>query len=85
MNRSLIDLKPGEKAIIVELRGGGGMTNRLHRLGLVEGQELRKVSAIAWGGPIVVLVNRAQIAIGRGMARRIIVNVGGGNEKKRDL
>ena len=81
MNRSLADIKSGQKATIVSLRGGGGMRHRLHGLGLVEGQELHKVSAIAWGGPIVVLVNRAQIAIGRGMARKIIVTVGDGDDK----
>jgi len=42
-------------------------------MGLVEGRVVRKLSALAWGGPVVVMVKRTQIAIGRGMARRILV------------
>ncbi len=57
------------------IQGGRGMQTRLRRLGLSEGQVVRKLSALAWGGPVVVLVNRAQVAIGRGMARRILVRV----------
>jgi len=49
------------------------MRRRLHSQGLVEGQLIRLLSALAWGGPIVVLVDRAQVAIGRGMARKILV------------
>jgi Fe2+ transport system protein FeoA len=33
------------------------------------------MSRIGWGGPVVVMVNRAQIAIGRGTARKILVRV----------
>ena len=38
---------------------------------------MRKLSRIGWGGPIVLLVNRAQVAVGRGMARKIQVRTDG--------
>ena len=44
-------------------------------MGLAEGQTVRNLSRIGWGGPIVLLVNRAQVAVGRGMARKIVVRV----------
>jgi ferrous iron transport protein A len=44
-------------------------------MGLAEGQTVRKLSRIRWGGPIVLLVNRAQVAVGRGMARKIVIRV----------
>ena len=50
------------------------MKERLRKLGITEGQRVQKVSKIALGGPVIVLVDRAQIAIGRGMARKIIVD-----------
>lgn len=75
MNRVLSDLKPGQEGLIVSLEGGHGMQYRLRNLGLVEGNTIRKLSALALGGPIVVKVNRTQIAIGRGMARRVWVRV----------
>jgi ferrous iron transport protein A len=73
MDRVLTELEAGQEATIVAVQGGRGMQSRLRSMGLVEGQRIRKLSALALGGPIVVLVNRAQVAIGRGMARRILV------------
>ena len=75
MNRLLTDLDAGQEATIVAVEGGRGMQSRLRSMGLSEGQRIRKLSALALGGPIVVLVNRAQVAVGRGMARRILVRV----------
>jgi len=69
----LTDLKVGEEAEIIAIRGGHGMRGRLRALGLSEGQRVKKLSHVGLGGPVVILVNRAQVAIGRGMARRIIV------------
>jgi ferrous iron transport protein A len=73
MDRPLTELEAGQEATIVAVQGGRGMQSRLRSMGLGEGQRVRKLSALALGGPIVVLVNRAQVAIGRGMARRILV------------
>jgi ferrous iron transport protein A len=76
MIKHLTDLAKGEQATVVAIQGGWGFQQRLRLLGLAEGQEIRKLSALALGGPVVVLVNRAQLAIGRGMARRILVSAG---------
>jgi ferrous iron transport protein A len=76
MERYLTDLAKGQEGIIVAIQAGWGLQQRLRRLGLSEGQVIRKLSALALGGPVVVLVNRAQVAIGRGMARRILVRPG---------
>ena len=73
MEKLLTELGQGQEATIVAVQGGRGMRVRLRNLGLVEGQIIRKLSALAWGGPVVVEANRSQIAIGRGMARRILV------------
>ncbi len=69
----LSDLRVGEEAEIVGMKGGRGMQARLRALGVAEGQHVKKLSRVGLGGPVVILVNRAQVAIGRGMARRIIV------------
>jgi ferrous iron transport protein A len=73
MEKHLTDLAKGEEGAIVAIQGGWGLQRRLRLLGLAEGQRIRKLSELALGGPVVVLVNRAQVAIGRGMARRILV------------
>ena len=73
MDKLLSELGPQEEGTIITLHGGRGFQGRLRALGLEEGQVVRKLSALGWGGPVIVLVNRAQVAIGRGMARRIVV------------
>ena len=73
IEKPLTELKLGEEATIAAVQGGRGMQVRLRNMGLVEGRVVRKLSALAWGGPVVVMVKRTQIAIGRGMARRILV------------
>jgi len=75
MEKYLTDLARGEAGKIVAIQTGWGHQQRLRRLGLAEGQVIRKLSELALGGPVVVLVNRAQVAIGRGMARRIMVRL----------
>ena len=73
MKRSLNDLAPGKSGRVVSVEGGYGVRQRLRTLGLVEGATVRKLSALALGGPVVVEVNRVQVAVGRGMARRVWV------------
>jgi ferrous iron transport protein A len=79
MERYLTELARGEEGTIVALQAGWGAQQRLRLLGLAEGQVIRKLSELALGGPVVVLVNRAQVAIGRGMARRILVRIDSAN------
>lgn len=74
MNKPLSDLGPQEQGTIIALHGGRDFQARLRALGLAEGRVVRKLSALGWGGPVIVLINRAQVAIGRGMARRIVVS-----------
>lgn len=76
MEKLLTELGPGEQGIVAAIQGGRGLQARLRSLGLAEGQKIRKVSALAWGGPVVVEVKRTQVAIGRGMAGRIVVRCG---------
>jgi ferrous iron transport protein A len=80
MDMLLSELSQGQEGIIVSVQGGRGLQTRLRNLGLVEGQRVRKLSALAWGGPVVVDVKRTQIAIGRGMARKIHVRSGDGEK-----
>lgn len=70
---TLPELDQGEEGIVTSLSGGHGVQERLRTLGIVEGQRVRKLSSLALGGPVILLINRAQVAVGRGMARKIFV------------
>ena len=60
----------GEMARIVAIEGGRGLRQKLYLRGLFEGKVVRVVSNY---GPMTVEVDRSVVAIGRGMAQKIIV------------
>ena len=72
---SLTDMNPGRSGIVVEILGGHGMISRLDAIGLRLCKRVRKVSSMLMRGPIVVEVDGFQIAIGYGIASRIIVEM----------
>ena len=52
------------------------MVNRLSALGIRPGKRITKVGAMFMRGPVTVQVDRTQVAVGFGMARRIMVELG---------
>ena len=74
MTIQLTELIVGQHARIVEIAGGHHMLARLARMGIHKGIKLSMVSTpIIRRGPVVVSVSGTQVAIGHGMAMRIIV------------
>ncbi len=69
----LSHMRPGQSGMIVEIQGGFGLINRLNGLGILPGKRVRKISAMIARGPVTIEVDRVQVAIGFGMAKRIIV------------
>ncbi|MGB9720957.1 MAG: FeoB small GTPase domain-containing protein [bacterium] len=74
-NLNLTMMKSGEKAKVVEIIGGKGLVSRLESLGIFPGAEVTKISEQIMHGPVVLRIGNAQIAIGYGMARKVIVSV----------
>jgi ferrous iron transport protein A len=72
---SIADMKPGQSGVLVRFLGGHGMVRRLDALGLRLCKRVRKVSSMLMRGPTVVEVDGFQVAIGYGMASRIIVEI----------
>ena len=66
----LSQLGIGEMARIVALGGGRGLRQKLYLRGLFEGKVVRIISNY---GPVTVEVDRSVVAIGRGMAQKIVV------------
>jgi ferrous iron transport protein A len=69
---SLSDLKENEKAKIVKIQGGIGIIQRLMDLGLTYGTVVQIIRNFG-RGPIIVSVRNTDIALGRGIARKIWV------------
>jgi len=72
---SLNELRPDEMGTVMRIHGGRGLANRLGALGIIPGAKITKISTMSTRGPTTVLVNRTQVALGFGMASKIIINV----------
>ncbi|MCD6362176.1 MAG: ferrous iron transport protein A [Armatimonadetes bacterium] len=66
-------LRNGDRAVVVGVQGGHGMQRRMADMGLIPGAEIEVTSDANSTGPVIVRVFEARIAIGRGMARRVMV------------
>ncbi len=71
----LTQLEVGEWGTVVEIQGGFGLVRRLESLGIRVGKKLTKISSQFMRGPITVRIDNFQVALGFGMARKIIVRV----------
>lgn len=69
----LTDLPPGQQGVVASIRGGQGVTRRLDSMGIRPGVAVVKVTGQLFGGPVVVQVGNARIAVGFGMAKKIVV------------
>jgi ferrous iron transport protein A len=65
-------LEAGRGAVVQDLNGGRSLRQRLIELGLVRGAKI-KVIKNETGGPLIISVAEGRLAIGRGMALKIMV------------
>ena len=72
---TLVRMQAGQSAIVVQIQGGRGLINRLSALGIRPGQRVTKVSSMFMRGPVTIQIGNAQVAIGFGMAKKIIVEL----------
>ena len=69
----LTDLDADETAVIKEIEGGLKVKMRLEAMGIRPGIKVTKISSHFWRGPVTLKVGTAKVAIGHGMAQRVIV------------
>ena len=68
----LTQIKKGCKAIVHHFTGGQALSNRLLVLGFTKGAEAA-VQQNPGFGPVIVLIRNSRIALGRGEARKVLV------------
>ena len=71
----LSQMKMKQKGIIVQIAGGRGLSSRLEAMGIRTGNEITKVSSMLMAGPVVIKAGNTEIALGYGMAQKIMVEV----------
>ncbi|MFQ5905090.1 MAG: ferrous iron transport protein A [bacterium] len=72
---SVVQLESGQTGVVISIKGGRGLLARLEALGIRVGVRVRKMTGQLLKGPVTVQVGGTQLAIGFGMAARIIVEV----------
>ena len=63
---------PGEEVTLIGINGGRGIQSRLHSMGLIPGVRIRVLSSNG-AGPLMIAVKDTRLALGWGMACKIIV------------
>jgi len=71
--KSLVEVESGKKVKIIDITAPPGQRRRLMNLGLIPGEVVRILKSAAFHGPILVEINGREVALGRGVASRIVV------------
>ncbi|MDD5246207.1 MAG: FeoA family protein [Candidatus Omnitrophica bacterium] len=69
----LAKMKAGQKGRVTEFSGGAVVKERLMSMGIYPGREITKLSHFALRGPVTIKVGRSIVAIGHGMAGKILL------------
>jgi ferrous iron transport protein A len=72
---TLAEMRTGQTGTVVGVLGGHGLIQRLDALGIRPGKKVTKLSSTLFRGPVTLRVNNSRVAVGFGMARKIIVKV----------
>ena len=72
-NSSLINLPPGAHGVVHQIAAGTCATKRLYEIGINPGTEIEVVKNDV--GPLILSLAGHKIAIGRGLAQKIVVNL----------
>jgi ferrous iron transport protein A len=69
------NLETGKKAFVISICGGRGAAGRLGAMGIRPGVVLKKITGQPFGGPIVVQAAHSRVALGYGMAKKVLVEI----------
>ncbi|KPK98869.1 MAG: hypothetical protein AMJ95_01970 [Omnitrophica WOR_2 bacterium SM23_72] len=72
---SLTQMKANQRGKIFEIASGSALSARLMSLGIYKGREITKLGHLALRGPVALKVGRTVMALGYGMASKIIVEI----------
>ena len=81
---TLNQMASGMSGVVWEIAGGHGLRRRLEALGIRPGRQVTKISSYFFRGPVTLRAGSTQIAIGHGMANKIIVHVNEQSRKNRE-
>ncbi|GAB4431794.1 MAG: FeoA domain-containing protein [Anaerolineales bacterium] len=71
----LLNVTPDARAQITGINGGKKLQAKLTQLGLHIGDHVHVLRRAPFGGPLLVACNGREVALGRGVAEKIIVEL----------
>lgn len=71
--KHLLQISPGATVRVIDFEGGRSLRSKLSQFGIHPGDCLRLLRKAPLGGPILVECNEREIALGRGVAEKIVV------------
>ena len=72
---NLTTMKSGDRGTVAEIEGGHEINKRLNAMGIRSGTKIAKISSQLMRGPVTIALGNSQVAIGFGMAKKIIVQL----------
>ena len=72
---TVAQMEAGQRGKVIQVAGGHGLVRRLNAMGIRPGKQITKVSSMFMRGPVTIQVDSAQLALGFGMAKRILVEL----------
>ena len=72
---TLNELRSGQSGVVRGIAGGLGVARKLESLGVRPGKVISKVSSQFMAGPVTAVVDGRQVAMGRGIAAKVQVEV----------
>jgi ferrous iron transport protein A len=73
--KTLLQFSPGDSVRVIDFDGGINLRSKLVQHGIHPGDCLRLLRQAPLGGPLLVECNEREIALGRGVADKIIVEL----------
>ncbi len=73
--KRLLQIHPGTSVRVIDFEGGKNLRSKLIQYGIYPGDYLRLLRKAPLGGPLLVECNDREIALGRGVADKIIVEI----------
>ena len=72
---NLLDVTKNQSVRVITFSGGKGVGFKLRQLGLCPGKEVKVLRYAPLGGPLMIDIGGRSVAIGRGIAARVQVEV----------
>ena len=71
---TLLKLPVGQVGKVIGIKGGWGVQQNLTSLSIAPGRRVKRIAMQPMGGPVMIqVIGGGRIAVGRGMASRVIV------------